>query len=153
MAGAASCQTRVSHLNHHPARVFLTGFARRHSRQASTQIRRRALVTGLTVHRASVKTQHEADLAAGAGSVWLPDALAVKYPRAPWEWGWQWVFPATWRYVDRETGVRRRHHLHESVLQRAFEAAVRESGCRRRRRATRYGIRLRRICSRVGTTF
>jgi integrase len=56
------------------------------------------------------------------------DALAVKYPRAPWEWGWQWVFPATRHYVDRETGVRRRHHLHESVLQRAFKAAVRESG-------------------------
>lgn len=88
----------------------------------------RALVPQLTVHVESVKAQHDADLAAGAGSVWLPDALAVKYPRAPWEWGWQWVFPATRHYVDRETGVRRRHHLHESVLQRAFKAAVRESG-------------------------
>jgi integron integrase len=88
----------------------------------------RALVPGLQVHLESIQRQHDADCAAGCGSVWLPDALAVKYPRAPWEWAWQWVFPATRHYTDRETGVRRRHHLHETVVQRAFKAAVREAG-------------------------
>ncbi len=67
-------------------------------------------------------------LRAGAGSVELPYALRAKYPRAAWEWPWQWVFPATRFYVDRETRERRRHHLHESVLQRAMKEAVRAAG-------------------------
>ena len=87
-----------------------------------------ALEEPLLAHLAGVKRLHEADLQAGFGSVALPDALAHKYPRAAWEWGWQWVFPAARHYVDRETGVRRRHHLHESVLQRAFKEAVRVAG-------------------------
>src|SRR5262245_60523607 len=74
-------------------------------------------------HLVRVKWQHEADLARGAGSVWLPDALSAKYPRAPWEWAWQWVFPATRTYRDRATGQERRHHLHETVLQRAVKEA------------------------------
>jgi integrase len=82
----------------------------------------------LSAHLSRVKDQHDADLKGGLGSVWLPDAVSAKYPRAPWEWGWQWVFPATRFYVDRETGLRRRHHLHETVLQRAFKEAVRQSG-------------------------
>ncbi len=49
----------------------------------------------------------------------------AKYPRAPWEVGWQWIFPATRMYTDRVTRRRRRHHLHETVLQREFKAAVR----------------------------
>jgi integrase len=56
----------------------------------------------------------------------LPDALARKFPRAPWDWGWQWIFPATRPYRDAATGQQRRHHLHESVLQKAVrEAAIR----------------------------
>ena len=51
-----------------------------------------------------------------------------KYPNAGRDWGWQWVFPATRFYVDRVTGQRRRHHLHESVLQRAVKDAVRGAG-------------------------
>ena len=51
-----------------------------------------------------------------------------KYPNAGREWAWQWVFPATSCYVDRETGKRRRHHLHESVVQRAVKEAVRRAG-------------------------
>jgi integrase len=54
--------------------------------------------------------------------------LGRKYPNAGREWAWQWVFPATRIYVDRETGQRRRHHLHESVLQRAVKEAVRRVG-------------------------
>jgi len=54
--------------------------------------------------------------------------LGRKYPHAGREWTWQWVFPATRSYVDRETGQRRRHHLHESVLQRAVKLAVLQAG-------------------------
>ncbi len=72
-----------------------------------------ALKTPLLGHLKRVRTQHAADLRAGRGSVALPGALRAKYPNAPTEWGWQWVFPATRFYVDRETRERRRHHLHE----------------------------------------
>jgi integron integrase len=87
-----------------------------------------SIAARLQQHLTAVRAQHEADLRAGAGSVALPDALAIKYPRAAWEWGWQWVFPATRFYEVAETGVRRRHHLHETVLQRAFKTAVRLAG-------------------------
>ena len=82
-------------------------------------------------HLARVKVQHEADVAAGRGSVALPGALRVKYPSASSEWAWQWVFPATRLYVDQATSERRRHHLHESVLQRAVKDAVRAAGISR----------------------
>jgi integron integrase len=85
----------------------------------------------LASHLSRVKAQHEADLAAGRGSVALPGSLRTKYPNAPFEWAWQWVFPATRFYVDRETGERRRHHLHESVLQRAVKDAARAAGISR----------------------
>jgi integron integrase len=86
------------------------------------------LTESLRRHVERVRRQHEADLAVGAGSVELPDALARKYPRAEREWAWQWVFPATRLYADHHSGERRRHHLHESVLQRAFKDAVRAAG-------------------------
>jgi integron integrase len=75
-----------------------------------------------------VQSQHERDLKAGAGAVQLPYALGRKYPQAIYDWGWQWIFPATRIYTDLETGERRRHHLHETVVQRAVHQAVRESG-------------------------
>ncbi len=58
----------------------------------------------------------------------LPEALERKYPNAGREWPWQWVFPATSRYVHGATGQRRRHHLLETVLQRAFRTAVLAAG-------------------------
>jgi integron integrase len=79
-------------------------------------------------HLEAVREQHQADLRQDAGWVELPGALARKYPHAGREWGWQWVFPATRLYVERATGQRRRHHLHESVLQRAVKHAVRRTG-------------------------
>jgi len=82
----------------------------------------------LQSHLEIVRLQHSTDLARGLGSVELPNALARKYPNAPKEWGWQWVFPATCHYTDSITGERRRHHLHESVLQRAFKEARIKSG-------------------------
>ena len=79
-------------------------------------------------HLARVRAQHERDVRAGAGWVELPHALAQKYPNAGREWPWQWVFPATRTYIERTTGQRRRHHLHETVMQRAVHRAVREAG-------------------------
>lgn len=83
-------------------------------------------------HLAAVRRQHRGDLARGAGCVALPGALARKYPNAAREWAWQWVFPATREHVARSTGERRRHHLHESVVQRAVKAAVGRSGIAKR---------------------
>lgn len=86
----------------------------------------------LRAHLERVRAQHERDVADGAGAVELPDALRRKYPSAATQWAWQWIFPAGRRYVDRETGEWRRHHLHESVMQRAMAAAVRRSGVGKR---------------------
>ena len=81
----------------------------------------------LAAHVGRVKRFHDRDLRRGHVSVALPGAVARKYPRAEWEWGWQWVFPATRYYRDERTGHWRRHHLHESVVQRAVKEAVRAS--------------------------
>jgi integron integrase len=79
-----------------------------------------------------VRAQHARDVESGAGWVELPGALARKLPSAGREWPWQWAFPATRHYVDRETGQRRRHHLHETLIQRAVRRAVIESGIPKR---------------------
>jgi integron integrase len=71
---------------------------------------------------------HDVDLRNGAGWVELPGALGRKYPSAGRELAWQWVFPATRHYVHPETRQRRRHHLHETVVQRAVRDAVRAAG-------------------------
>ena len=86
----------------------------------------------LAKHLETIRDQHDADLRAGAGWVELPWALARKYPRAGREWIWQWIFPATRTYLHRETNQRRRHHLHESVLQRAVKEAVRSKDIAKR---------------------
>jgi integron integrase len=83
---------------------------------------------GLLQHLEVVRQQHQQDLRRGAGWVELPMALARKYPNAGREWTWQWLFPATRIYVDRVTGQQRRHHLHESVVQRAVKRALRQAG-------------------------
>jgi integron integrase len=84
-----------------------------------------ASVETLRAQLAAVKKMHDADLVAGAGAVSLPGALERKYPSASREWSWQWLFPATRQYSDRDTGEKRRHHLHETVIQRAVrEAAI-----------------------------
>jgi len=94
--------------------------------------RRTMLPTGLRASLvdqvARVRALHRRDLEDGAGWVELPFALARKYPNAGSELAWQWVFPATRFYSDPESGQRRRHHLHESVLQRAFRDALLASG-------------------------
>lgn len=75
----------------------------------------------LQAHLEAVRRMHRRDLKEGAGYVELPGALSRKYLFAEREWAWQWVFPATRKYEAQ--GKLRRHHLHETVLQRAFHAA------------------------------
>ena len=75
---------------------------------------------------------HGEDLAAGYGRVWLPDALMKKFPNADREWVWQWVFPATSRWLNSEKGTEGRHHLHESTMQRAVRSAALKSGIAKR---------------------
>ncbi|MFN3843797.1 MAG: integron integrase [Rehaibacterium terrae] len=87
-----------------------------------------ALVEPLRAQMAEARRVHAADLAAGFGAVWLPDALARKYPNAPREPGWQYVFPARERSRDPRDGQIRRHHVDEQALQRAMKAAVRRAG-------------------------
>lgn len=79
----------------------------------------------LRAHVAEVRRLHKADLAAGFGAVYLPNALERKYPGAARSWGWQYVFPAPKRSRDSRSGEIRRHHLSEKTLQRAVAAAVR----------------------------
>jgi len=87
-----------------------------------------ALVGPLGDHLREVERTHGGDLAAGWGRVLLPDALERKYPNAAAEWGWQWVFPQERRWKDRKTGGEGRHHVHETLVQRAVRQAVREAG-------------------------
>jgi integron integrase len=89
-----------------------------------------ALVSPLARHLERIHRQHDADLRHGFGRVLLPGALARKYPSAAGEWGWQWVFSSAKISVDPRTGQRRRHHAHESLLQRAIRAAAREAQLR-----------------------
>jgi integron integrase len=86
----------------------------------------------LAQHLETVREQHQCDLRSGAGWVELPTALAREYPNAGREWVWQWVFPATRFYRDRDSGQLRRHHLHESVLQRIIKDAVWRAGIAKR---------------------
>jgi integron integrase len=82
----------------------------------------------LAEHLERVKRIHARDLADGYGRVQLPDALARKYPKAAWDWGWQFLFPQEKRWVDPRTGEQGRHHIDESLIQRAVKAATRAAG-------------------------
>jgi integron integrase len=85
------------------------------------------LAAPLQQHLEKVKAQHIQDVADGFGEAWLPDALARKYPNAPREWSWQFVFPSARISIDPRTQVKRRHHIDESALQQAVKKAVRAS--------------------------
>ena len=75
---------------------------------------------------------HDLDLKDGFGHAELPSALRRKYPRASSEWPWQWIFPATRRFRERNSGVERRSHLHATVIQRSVHRAVRTAGLSKR---------------------
>ena len=87
-----------------------------------------ALIEPLKRHLAGRRTLFEQDTAQGFGTVFLPHALPRKYPRAEKSWGWQYVFPATRLSQDPRSGITRRHHLDESVVQKAVARAVRNCG-------------------------
>ena len=82
----------------------------------------------LKAYLKTVKQVHEKDLKGGYGEVELPYALERKYPNAVKEWGWQYVFPASRISKDPRSGVERRHHLYETVLQKAVKQAIRKAG-------------------------
>jgi integron integrase len=71
---------------------------------------------------------HERDLAEGLGDVYLPNALARKYPGAGRQWHWQYVFPSRTRSVDPRGGIERRHHVAEAAVQKAVKLALRKAG-------------------------
>lgn len=74
------------------------------------------------------KELHDKDLEAGVGSVYLPHALSKKYPRAAYEFRWQYFFPSTVISTDPRSGIRRRHHLHKETLQRSIREAAEKAG-------------------------
>ncbi len=86
------------------------------------------LIPHLTSQLEKRRLEHRDDMRRGLGNVYLPTALATKYPGARTDWGWQWVFAASSYSVDPRAGVRRRHHINPQILQRAVKAAVRASG-------------------------
>ena len=85
------------------------------------------LAAPLQSYLAKVKAQFELDLQEGVAGVYLPHALARKYPNAEREWAWHWVFPSSRLSIDPRTSQRRRHHINENGLQVAIKNAVRSS--------------------------
>jgi integron integrase len=83
-------------------------------------------------HLAGVRELHQGDLKEGLGEVYLPDALARKYPNAAKDWRWQYAFPSGRLSADPRSGSLRRHHLHETALQKAVNRAAREAGIAKR---------------------
>jgi len=83
-----------------------------------------SVIEPLQAHLVRVQTLHEQDLAAGYGDVELPDALARKYPKAPYEWAWKFVFPSHRLSTDPRSGVIRRHHVYENYLIRGVKQAA-----------------------------
>jgi len=86
----------------------------------------------LRAHLQRARAMHTADLADGCGRAQVPEALQRKYPGAAVEWRWQWVFPQRHRWKDPVTGEQGRHHVDDSILQRAVKDAVRQSGITKR---------------------
>jgi integron integrase len=82
----------------------------------------------LSEHLQRMRQLHLEDLRRGLGRAPLPHALARKYLGADGEWAWQYVFPASTHYTDARSGIRHRHHLHETVVQKAMAEAVRRAG-------------------------
>ncbi|HEU0197201.1 MAG TPA: integron integrase [Nevskiaceae bacterium] len=87
-----------------------------------------ALRAPLAAQLAVRRTVYERDLAQGRAEVWLPDALSRKYPAAPTEWGWQYLFVSNAFATDPRTGVTRRHHIDEQRVQRAVRQAAKQAG-------------------------
>jgi integrase len=90
-----------------------------------------SLIPHLERQIAKVRLIHQEDRAEGYGDVYLPDAILKKFPRAAKEFLWQYIFPASKRSIDPMTGAIQRHHLDESVVQRAFKTALQKTDVRK----------------------
>jgi integron integrase len=123
------CQLRVKDLDFDRSQIIVREGKGDKDRMALLPIGLRAALRAQVDH---ARAQHEADLARGAGWVELPHAQARKAANDGRSWPWQWVFPATRTYTHPETGQVRRHHLHETVLQRAVREAVQAAGIPKR---------------------
>lgn len=86
----------------------------------------------LKKHLLKVKTLHEKDLKEGYGKVELPYALERKYPNANIDWRWQYVFPSAQKSVDPRSGITRRHHLYDNIMQTAMSRAIRATNIQKR---------------------
>ena len=86
------------------------------------------LVDTLKEHLEKVRVLHDRDVEQGYGEVFLPGALAKKYPSAPKQWRWQYAFPSGKLSIDPESGITRRHHLHESTIRKALGRATKKAG-------------------------
>ena len=87
-----------------------------------------SLIDALRGQIENVKSIHQKDLQAGFGSVFMPTALARKYPNAGFELRWQYLFPGSRPAQDPRTGIIRRHHIHPTVLQKSIRNAARTAG-------------------------
>jgi integron integrase len=122
-------QLRVKDINFSRHEIFIRDPKGRRDRLT---VLPRAAEESLRAHLERVRALHEKDKAEGFGRVVLPTALARKFPNAAKEWVWQWVFPARSRWVEAETAREFRHHVHETVMQRAIHEAVKRSGLTKR---------------------
>jgi integron integrase len=126
---AECCQLRVKDLDLDRGEVLVRGGKGGRDRRT---VLPESLRQPLLLHLERVRALHDRDLARGHGEVVLPDALNRKLPAAGREFAWQWLFPAARTYVEPGTRAIRRHHVHQSVIQRAVTAAGRAAGLRKR---------------------
>ncbi|MEL0584376.1 MAG: integron integrase [Candidatus Thiodiazotropha sp. (ex. Lucinoma kazani)] len=92
----------------------------------------KALISDLQKQIEGVRQMHEKDVEAGYGAVYMPEALARKYPNAEYELGWQYLFPASRISQDPRSGIVRRHHIHQTVIQKSIKRAATQSGILKR---------------------
>jgi integron integrase len=118
------CRLRVKDLDFANMLVFVR--SGKGDKDRSTLLPERS-GSALRRHMEEVRTLHDSDLKIGAGEVYLPDALSVKYSKAATEWGWQYVFPSPNLSVDPRSGKVRRHHVSDNFIQEAVKTAVRAS--------------------------
>jgi integron integrase len=134
-----SMRLRIQDIDFGQGRIFIRGGKGGKDR---TVVLPEALQEALVEHVGKVQDLHESDLREGFGEVYIPEALARKYPNACREIGWQYVFPAKGRSVDPRSHLRQgfggqagktmRHHVMESGLQKAVKVAVRKAGITKR---------------------
>ncbi|MCE9613966.1 MAG: integron integrase [Lentisphaerae bacterium] len=117
------CRLRVKDVDFQENLLFIRGGKGDKDRSTLLPV---SVKPALAEHLENIRHLHQADRAAGVAPVWLPDALARKYPRAGEEWAWQYVFPARDLSTDPRGGAVRRHHVCEGMLQKAVKIAVRE---------------------------